>query len=318
MSLATSSTAPVQQDDLCEAPDVHPARERVEAPFDIPCTFSSGLSALFGANVSICDVTLGPTASWKDCVAPGVVEAALQQGATRVVVASSGNHGRAIAYACRATGLRSSVLVYDRTPPDVVASLVGLGAEVFHFPDRASVHAALDVFVSEGWYSATLTDRLRNRSAMPGSDGYRRIALAIKNAVAGDPIVVVPTCYGDGASAIRRHLFDLGRRPTLCLVRASDADGCVAASIATAVLTPQVAGLLSAGALEISVANAAFHSGIGTMEAAVGKPLDCAEGGIPAALARLSAIGPTVPRQPIVCVVTGSVFPGLDHDRSCG
>lgn len=290
-----------------EAAPVHPS-----PPFEIPCFASPALSAVFGADVSICDVTLGPTSSWKDCVAVRVVEAAQRQGLKRVVVASSGNHGRAIAFACRAAGLPAAVLVYDRTPADVIASLVGLGAQVFRFPGRVAVHAALDAFVADGWFSATLTDRLRHRGAMPGVDGYRRIAVAIARAVADEPIVIVPTCYGDGASSIRRHLVDLGLRPTLCLVRPAAGDGSIAASIATDVVTPQVAALLASGALDIKVDECAFRSGVGTMETALGKPLDFAEGGIPEALARLATIG-SVPRRSIVCVVTGGLFPGLDH-----
>ena len=289
--------------------------ERAVRTFPIPCSPSPALSSAFGVEIAICDVTKGPTSSWKDCVAPSVVEAALQVGLRRVIVASSGNHGRAIAFACRASGLQAGILVYERTPPDVVASLLELGAKVFRYPDRASVHAALDVFVSDGWFSATLTDRLRGCGSMPGAIGYRRIAMAITQAVAGDPLVVVPTCYGDGAAAIQRHLVAMGRRPLMCLVRASQGDGSIAASIATDVMTPQVSSLLASGAFDFRVTDPSFRAGLKTMEAAVGKHLDFAEGGIPDGLSRLVAMWPSPPRRPVVCVVTGGVCPGLNKDR---
>lgn len=315
MSLAAGSISLSQTDDLSKISSVSPLLDQRGAHFDIPCFRSAQLSIAFGAEISICDVTLGPTSSWKDCVAPGVIEAAQRQGLRGVVVASSGNHGRAIAFACRVAGLETAVLVYDRTPPDVVASLIALKADVFRFSDRAAVHAAMDRFIADGWFSATLPDRLRNSSSMPGGDGYKRIATSIARAVDGNPIVVVPTCYGDGATAIRRHLVQLGRRPIMCLVRATEAAGGVAASIATDVVTPQVSRMLVDGAVNILVDNKSVLDGIETMEAAVGKPLDFAEGGVPKALAKLVAGGASSICESIVCVLTGGLFAGLNHGR---
>jgi hypothetical protein len=283
--------------------------------FDIPClpagAIGSGLGAGLGADVWLCDVTRGPTRSWKDCVAPGVIAMARRHGIRRVVVASSGNHGRAIALACRAAGFACRVLVYEHTPPDVVASLVGLGATVARLPGRAAVYAALCAMVSEGWFSATLIDRAPERAVMPGSPGYGRIAASIAEAVPGDPIVVVPTCYGDGAAAISRHLQAFGVEPIMVLVRAGESSAGIAASIATDVVTPQVSRLLAAGALSIPVGPAAIRPGLATMEALMGKPLDGAEGGLPEALRRIAAHGLLETRRPVVCVVTAGVFPGL-------
>ncbi len=315
MSL-TGLSDPLCQDDVTVSPD---AVDGGSARFKIPCFASPALSSMFGRDIWVCDVTLGPTSSWKDCVAPGVVEAALRQGSRRVVVASSGNHGRAIAFACREAGLRAAVLVYERTAPDVVASLVDLGAEVVRYPDRPAVYAGLDGFLSAGWFSATLTDRLRNQAIMPGAEGYHRIAAAITQAIPGDPIVVVPTCYGDGVSAIWRNLAARGRRPLMGLVRA-ESDRSIACSLATDIVTSQVRTLKAAGAFDMRLEDAAFRSGIVTMEAALGKRLDLAEGGIPEALTRIIARMRDDPdaaaaERRIVCVVTGSVFPDLDRRR---
>lgn len=279
--------------------------------FPIPCCLSPQLSIAHAANVSICDVTLGPTRSWKDCAAPLAVEDALRSGQRQIVVASSGNHGRAIAYACRARGLEAAVLVYERTPPDVVGSLLALGAKVHRYADRAAVHEALRAFRCEGWYAATLLDDLRVGALMPGAVGYRRIAQSIADAVAGDPIVIVPTCYGDGATAIAQHLARLGRSPTMCLVRAAAGDGAIAASIATDVLTPQVAALTEFGAIDVSVEDNAFRAGVLTMSAAMGKRLDLAEGGTPEAMAYLKDSGALRDDKPVVCVLTGALYPGL-------
>jgi threonine dehydratase len=279
--------------------------------FPIVCRPSSQLSSEFSADVLLCDVTAGPTRSWKDCAAPIAVEDAVRSGHRQVVVASSGNHGRAIAHACRARGLKAAVLVYERTPADVVASLLALDAEVYRAPDRAAVHAALAAFRADGWYAATLLDELRASTLMPGAVGYQRIARAIADAVADDPIVVVPTCYGDGATAIEQHLLQLGRQPTMCLVRAAAGDKAIAASIATDVMTPQVATLHAAGAIDVGLEDEAFRAGVVTMNAAVGKRLDLAEGGTPGALAYLADIGLLRSGRSVVCVVTGALYPGL-------
>ena len=279
--------------------------------FPISCLPSPQLSSAFAANVFICDVTQGPTRSWKDCAAPFAIKDALRSGQRQIVVASSGNHGRAIAYACRALGLEAAVLVYQRTPADVVDSLVALGAKVYRYQDRAAVHEALRAFKAAGWYAATLLDDLRAGALMPGAVGYRRIAWSIADAVAGDPIVIVPTCYGDGAASVQHHLLELGRRSTMCLVRAAAGDRAVAASIATDVLTPQVAALKLSGAIDVRVGDDAFCAGVLTMSAAVGKRLDVAEGGTPEALARLADLGALQTGQSVVCVLTGALYPGL-------
>ena len=279
--------------------------------FPIPCCPSPQLSAAYEANVLVCDVTLGPTRSWKDCAAPLAVEDALRSGQRQIVVASSGNHGRAIAYACRARGLEAAVLVYERTPPDVVGSLLALGAKVYRYANRAAVHDALRAFRSDGWFAATLLDDLRAGALMPGAIGYRRIAQSIADAVADDPIVIVPTCYGDGATAIEQHLVRLGRSPTMCLVRAAAGDGAIAASIATDVVTPQVAALKASGALDVSVGDDAFRAGILIMSAALGKRLDVAEGGTPEVMSRLKDLGALREGKPVVCVLTGALYPGL-------
>ena len=310
--------APSVQARRQEVEDVTPralldARGFEPGQFPISCLPSPQLSSVFAANVYICDVTLGPTRSWKDCAAPLAVQDALRSGHRRIVVASSGNHGRAIAYAARALGLEAAVLVYERTPADVVGSLLALGANVYRYPDRAAVHQALRAFGSDGWYAATLLDDLRTGALMPGAAGYRRIARSIADAVADDPIVIVPTCYGDGATAIEQHLLRLGRRPAMCLVRAAAGDGAIAASIATDVLTPQVAALKASGAVDVRVGDDAFRAGVLTMSAAVGKRLDMAEGGTPEAMARLTNLGALREERPVVCVLTGALYPGLAY-----
>lgn len=50
-----------------------------------------------------------------------------------VVAASSGNHGAAVAYACRRLGIRARVFVPEGASPAKVARIEGEGAEVVHY-----------------------------------------------------------------------------------------------------------------------------------------------------------------------------------------
>ena len=97
----------------------------------------------------------------------------------------------------------------------------------------------------------------------------------------------------------------------MCLVRAAAGDGAIAASIATDVLTPQVAALAGSGAIDVSVGDDAFRAGVLTMSAALGKRLDVAEGGTPEAMAYLKDLGALQDDRPVVCVLTGALYPGL-------
>jgi threonine synthase len=273
---------------------------------DVTCIRSESLSSSYGASIYLCDATLGPTGSWKDFLARGVIRAAQTAGADRLVVASSGNHGRAIAWAAARNDMRARVLTYDDTAEHVVKQLEALGADVIRHADREQLYSALGEHIADGWYSATLTADARMSRHTPGAEGLAEIANAIAREVQDtSPIVVVPTCYGDGATEIEWSLRRQGGRPQMCLVRASEPEGEFAYSISTNWLTPQVSTLIATGAISMHFTSAEFEAGLRVIQSETGLLLDHAVGGLVPALAALQSHGHLVGKRPVVCVITG-------------
>lgn len=73
---------------------------------------------------------LQPTGSFKLRGATNCVVNAVQNGATHVVTASSGNHGQAVAYIARALGIRATIVAPEDAPKVKVRGMEALGATV--------------------------------------------------------------------------------------------------------------------------------------------------------------------------------------------
>ncbi|WP_169569325.1 hydroxyectoine utilization dehydratase EutB [Sneathiella limimaris] len=75
--------------------------------------------------------TLQPTGSFKIRGATNAIANLTAEGAKRgVVCASTGNHGRALTYAAKARGVRTTVCMSELVPENKVAAIRDLGAEV--------------------------------------------------------------------------------------------------------------------------------------------------------------------------------------------
>jgi threonine synthase len=85
-----------------------------------------GLRSLF-----VKDDGRNPTASFKDRASAVVVARALEIGVERVVTASTGNAGAALAGLAAAAHLPATILAPETAPPAKVAQLLMFGAEVF-------------------------------------------------------------------------------------------------------------------------------------------------------------------------------------------
>ena len=86
--------------------DVYRARQRLTGRVALtPLVPSPSLSARMGAPVYLKLETVQPTGSFKLRGATNAIAQLAEQGVTRVVTASTGNHGRARATAPRALGL---------------------------------------------------------------------------------------------------------------------------------------------------------------------------------------------------------------------
>ena len=82
-----------------------------------PTTFSPALSQEFNAQVYLKPEIHSPTGSYKDRMAAAAVAEALQAGAQKAVLTSSGNQGIAIAHAARAAGLPCLVIATKHILP---------------------------------------------------------------------------------------------------------------------------------------------------------------------------------------------------------
>ncbi|MFP3615107.1 pyridoxal-phosphate dependent enzyme, partial [Paraburkholderia sp. SIMBA_050] len=111
--------------------DVYRARRRIAGHACVtPLVTSTGLSARAGAPVHLKLETLQPTGSFKLRGAVNALAELASQGVTRVVTASTGNHGRAVAHAARAFGIEAAVCMSSLVPTNKVDAVAALGARV--------------------------------------------------------------------------------------------------------------------------------------------------------------------------------------------
>jgi threonine dehydratase len=95
-----------------------------------PLIESVSLSAIFGAPVYLKLETVQPTGSFKVRGATNALAVLAERSCRAVVTASTGNHGRAIAYAARALGMQATVCMSSLVPANKVDAVRALGAEV--------------------------------------------------------------------------------------------------------------------------------------------------------------------------------------------
>ncbi|HSF94815.1 MAG TPA: hydroxyectoine utilization dehydratase EutB [Thermohalobaculum sp.] len=111
--------------------DVIAARKRIRGIAAETPLVPSAISARAGAEVLLKLEIAQPTGAFK---LRGAANAILQLSAAErdcgVVCSSTGNHGRAVAYAARAAGVRAVVCLSELVPPVKVAAIEALGAEV--------------------------------------------------------------------------------------------------------------------------------------------------------------------------------------------
>ncbi len=285
------------------------------------------------ARLLVKDETRNPTWSYKDRLAAVAVTKAVEVGSDTVVVASTGNHGAAVAaYAARA-GLRCVVLTLASVPPTMKTLMQVYGAHVVALrtgPQRWELMAQL--VAERGWLPMSGHADPPVGSNPYGVDGYKTIAYEIAEQLPDVPdVVVVPVAYADGLAGIGRGFADLhalgviNRRPRLVAAEAfgahadalaNDAERAgpvpagpsVAFSIASPVGTYQgLAALRASGGRAIAVPDddtvLAAQAEIGR---ATGLYLEASAAiGLPA-LDRLAASGELRPEETVVMVATSS------------
>jgi len=111
--------------------DVYRARQRLAGRVvSTPLVVSTTLSARAGVPVYLKLETVQPTGSFKLRGATNALAQLAESGVKRVVTASTGNHGRALAWAARSLGIEAAVCMSTLVPRNKVDAVAALGARV--------------------------------------------------------------------------------------------------------------------------------------------------------------------------------------------
>lgn len=216
-----------------------------------PTIFSAPLSKEFGANIYLKPEIFSVTKSYKDRIGPAAVAEAIQAGAKKVVVTSSGNQGLAIAHAAQAAGIPCLVLAVRDILPAYKQQLQCLGAQLELVPDMKVRSVRLHEREAEGWFALSVIPEDRGRRVQPGKRGYAAIAREIVEALGRAPdFLILPACFGDGSTGILRGFRELAAErgtgiPRFVMLRATYAEE-VAFSITSDITTPEIAAALEA------------------------------------------------------------------------
>lgn len=189
------------------------------------------------------DETRNPTWSYKDRLAAVAVSHALGSGAETVVVATTGNHGAAIAAYAAVAGLRCVALTLEGVPTTMKVLMQVYGARVVALSSGPARWELMRRAVEEfGWTPMSgLVDPPVGSNPF-GIDGYKTIAYELVAQLGRAPdVVVVPTAYGDGLVGISRgfnDLLELGQIEMMPMMVAAEPLGPYLASLASGCETP--------------------------------------------------------------------------------
>lgn len=194
--------------------DVIRARQRLAGRVThTPLVESASLSLRAGVPVFMKLEIVQPTGSFKVRGATNTLADMVSEGVTRVVTASTGNHGRALAHAARALGIEAAVCMSSLVPKNKLDAVGSLGARVViagRSQDDAQVEA-LRMSRDEGYAFVPPFDDLRVIA------GQATIGLEILEALPETTTLVVPLSGGGlfsgtafAAKAIRPDLRAIG------------------------------------------------------------------------------------------------------------
>lgn len=173
--------------------DVYRARCRIEGRVcRTPLVESQSLSARAGTPVFLKLETVQPTGSFKLRGATNALARLAGQGCQKVVTASTGNHGRAVAHAARALGIGATVCMSTLVPGNKVEAVRALGAHariIGKSQDEAE-HEALRLVREEGFAYVPPFDDLHVIA------GQATIGLEIVEALPDVANIVVPLSGG--------------------------------------------------------------------------------------------------------------------------
>jgi threonine synthase len=193
-----------------------------------PLVAAPALASWLGVgSVLVKDESQNPTWSYKDRLAAVAVTKAVELGKDTVVVASSGNHGAAVAAYAAAAGIKCVVLSTRTVPPTMSTLLQIYGSQLYLVETTADRWRVMAEGVKQlGWFPISGYQTPPVGSVPFGIEAYKTIAYEIQ-AQLGTTIpswIVVPVAYADGLSGIERGYRDLlnsgsiGRSPRMLAV----------------------------------------------------------------------------------------------------
>ena len=186
-----------------------------------PCVRLPSLSdALNLGTLWLKNESANPTGTHKDRMSALAISRALEIGASRVAVASSGNAGVSAACYAAAAGLACDVAVYASLHPVLARLMTGSGARLHAFETGSERWRFVERLVDEEGAFA-LTNFVEPAVGSPpfGVEAYRSISFEI--AAQCDPLpqhLLVPTARGDllwGLASGFATLVDSGRVPQM-------------------------------------------------------------------------------------------------------
>jgi threonine dehydratase len=216
----------LKPEDAVTAQDVLAARDRIRpVVLKTPTIASPPLSRIAGSRVSLKIEGVQPTGSFKvRGAASKIMTLDDDERARGVVTASTGNHGRAVAYVGSELGISVVVCVSDRVPAGKLAHLDALGCRVVVGGDSqdAAMEAASGLTESEGM---TLIHPFDDREVIAGQG---TIGLELAEHVPDLSHVLVPLSGGGLISGVALSLKD--RLPDVTVIGVSMAEGAVMAA----------------------------------------------------------------------------------------
>ncbi|CAN5780367.1 hydroxyectoine utilization dehydratase EutB [soil metagenome] len=174
--------------------DLVAVRRRVaEVAVRTPLVPAPALSEMSGADVWLKLETVQPTGSFKvRGAASKILAVERSERSSGVVTASTGNHGRAVAYVARRLGIPATVCISTGVPSGKVAALEALGASVVVVGETQSeaMERALEIAATDGAVFVHPFDDLDVIA------GQATIGVEIAEDLAGVATVVVPLSGG--------------------------------------------------------------------------------------------------------------------------
>lgn len=165
----------------------------------------------WGINLYVKDESRNPTYSFKDRLATVSISKARELGVSITTIASTGNHGAAVAAYSAKAGMECIIFTSENVPKTMKTLMQIYGAKVFATSNPADRWRLMREGVEKyGWYPVGNYVSPPVGSNFFGIEGYKTIAYEIcldLNWNVPD-IVVQPTCYGDGLSGIWRGFKD--------------------------------------------------------------------------------------------------------------